>query len=187
MKRKIRTLVLIGLALGFLGYAFFPSPWVSWSAWYALEHASKLTLYSVEPLAQQLESIERIHEYPVLGSVLISSNETRPTIAQAIRRGVANWNKQHYACFDPRHCVRAVCGPFTYDFLICYDCHRIEVYRGNVLIGVTGITDVPKTLNDILIASNVPLPIAPADLQGDAIDKEELWQWTKPQSENQKR
>lgn len=167
MKRKIKILILLVLALGFLGYAYIPLSGISWPAWYALEHPDQLTLYSIKPgLSVKVPaSVERLHNYPVLRKVPISSRETRARVAQAIRRGVANWSKEYYLCFDPGYCVRAVCGPFTYDFLICYHCDRVDIYRGNVLVGWTGITDSPDTLNGILAAANVPLPIAPADLQ----------------------
>jgi hypothetical protein len=44
-----------------------------------------------------------------------------------------------------------------FDFVICFECHQVCVYRGDKKIAKVGITGSQKRLDDILTGAGIPL------------------------------
>jgi hypothetical protein len=55
------------------------------------------------------------------------------------------------ACFFPRHGIRATVGKQNVDFVICFECSMVYIYRGDAKPEVVNIEDgVEPLLNRIL-------------------------------------
>lgn len=60
-----------------------------------------------------------------------------------------------YERFEPRHALRISSGGHAYDFLFCYECHELDVYKDDKLLDNYGATGSPKFLNNMLTKANV--------------------------------
>nr|UXE44403.1 hypothetical protein Hi04_10k_c2220_00037 [uncultured bacterium] len=122
----------------------------------------KLTLYSIDGTLEDREAPyhtkpkEVFHGDPVLGKVEITDPAKRAEIIGAF--GAALQNDQNWGeCFWPRHALRAVTDGKTTDYVICYECGRVEIS------GSSGQSTKPTdrasraVLNKYLKEAGVPL------------------------------
>jgi hypothetical protein len=129
----------------------------------ALASASKVTLYSLEPWAKA-----GTREHLVLGQVDLTGAAAAKAVA-AFQSTVASKvlcsgffrRECHTAgvalCFNPRHELRVVANGQSYEFLLCYQCHRMEVFQNGRPVAALAVTGSPKVLNDLLEQANIPL------------------------------
>ena len=114
------------------------------------------TLYSIEP-AERLKSGDKVlHGFKVLGQTNLDSKHAQ-LAANAFQKAVTNWDDVTYECFEPRHALRISSRSHTYDFLLCYQCHELDVYKDDKLLDNYGAAGSPKFLNSMLTEANVPL------------------------------
>jgi hypothetical protein len=109
-----------------------------------------------------------IQGYPVLGSCKIATAEELEVVRNAIRALVAagrQWDGAVAMCFWPRHGVRIKSGGMNCDLLICYECSRAEIFRGEAPEGCVFFSSVkgsaepgPEGLNGLLKARGIKLP-----------------------------
>ena len=90
--------------------------------------AREVEVFSLDPLPWPIAQkrygagFARLHDYPVLGRVVISDAAEVATIRAAVRdldRAAKAWNGGVASCFDPRHCLRVTTATGTHDLLIC--------------------------------------------------------------------
>jgi hypothetical protein len=84
-----------------------------------------------KPLGKKGKDTERVfHGYAILVEGPAKTAEQRKEVASFLGKTL-HWNELRKAlCFNPRHGVRVVSGKRTLDFLICFECYRVEVFEG---------------------------------------------------------
>lgn len=64
----------------------------------------------------------------MLGKIPITDLSERRQLLESIRRVIRDYAGGSNKCtFSPRHGVRLVSGPQTYDFLICFECEETKL------------------------------------------------------------
>ena len=130
----------------------------------ALKTGTKFLLFSLEPeidrdiLAPKPKPEESHHGFKILGSTELVDATSRSSAVAAITDAVRDFNGVLAKCFEPRHSVRVIAdNGTTYDFVACFQCHQIYVYRGKERIDTAGMTGSQKRLDDLLVKAKVPL------------------------------
>jgi hypothetical protein len=123
----------------------------------ALHSKAPAIIYSLEPWPQRGRKAKaRLYAYEVLGQSALSESQ-KATAVGAFDAAVAGWDGLMAACFDPRVAIRTQSDGQTYDVLLCYECHQIEVFREGKRVGSAGAAGSPKVLNDLLASLHLPL------------------------------
>lgn len=133
-------------------------------AWRALRSPSRVVLYSIDPRrnfplrpVRDHSSIksESFHDHDILGSVPLDGYQA--AAAKIFRHALVWPFGMQINCFDPRHALRVESGGHVYDFLVCFECDGILVFRDDVEIFQGTTAGSPGTLNTLLKQANVPL------------------------------
>jgi hypothetical protein len=125
----------------------------------ALRSASEAEIYSLEPYDSAVDEeadSSRLHGYLVLGKAALDPVSSRAAVAE-FETAVANWNGLVAACFDPRHGLRTKSNGHTFDFLLCYDCNGLAVYRDGTHVTSIGVTGSPRVLDEMMEALGLVL------------------------------
>lgn len=122
----------------------------------ALHSGGPAILYSLEPWADPDEKAARLHNFEILGQSPLSVSQ-RSTAVEAIDAAIAGFDNVVASCFDPRHALRIQSNGHTYDFLLCYSCHQLEIYRDDKWLESLGAAGSPAVLNALLDSLRVPL------------------------------
>lgn len=130
----------------------------------ALNSGVKFVLFSLEPPIttevekEQLKPEQKHHGFKILGSTELVTAVTRDSAITSITEGVKKHTTAGSGCFLPRHSLRVTAANGKiYDFLICFQCTKIEVHAGDTSIGGADIVGSQKPLDDILTAAKIPL------------------------------
>lgn len=124
----------------------------------ALHRADSAVLYSLEPWDEPVEGRPALHGVHILGQARIEG-ENYQTAAAAFEKAVttADPDGPVAACFDPRHALRVVSGGHEYEFLLCYACAQIRVYRDGEVVASLRAAGSSKPMNALLAAMKLPL------------------------------
>jgi len=105
---------------------------------------------------------ETFHGFPILGKVAITDRGERRKVWAAIQDGMSGSDGQMAKCFRPRHGVRVVEGGKVVDYVVCFECFRVDIHTGEQT-EIRGITrDAQPILDRHLTAAGVPLVPKPA-------------------------
>ena len=123
-----------------------------------LHSARSAELYSLEPYTDPDDAkVRRLEGYAILGHTRITTSQSAAAVLE-IERSIAAWEDGPIAlCFDPRHALRVRAEGHTYDFLVCYACEEMQVYKDGALVAFTHVRGSPSVLNAMLRKGNVPL------------------------------
>jgi len=146
----------------------------------ALQHGSSPVLYSLLPeLAPGIgfdddifappekkkkqsdasnPALERLHDFPILGRTDLANLADRNTTVTSILDSMKAWNGVSAGCFHPRHALRVTHQGVVFDFVICFECFTIKLYRGDEPYGYVNVIGKPDKLDQILKKAGVPLP-----------------------------
>ncbi len=122
----------------------------------ALRSPNSAILYSIEPSEQPKPGDKVLHGFKVLGQANLDPKRAQ-LAANAFQKAVKDWDEVMYECFEPRHALRISAGGHTYDFLLCYQCHELDVYKDDKLLDNFGAAGSPKFLNGMLTEAHVSL------------------------------
>jgi len=128
----------------------------------ALASATKVTLYSLDP-SRSLEpqsgkqKKSMLHDCTILGKVELRNTAAKQA-TKAFQDAVFGWRGSAGACFDPHHALSVVSGGHTYDYLLCYSCGGMAIYKDGEFIAKFGASGSARILNKLLTANRVPLP-----------------------------
>ncbi len=135
----------------------------------ALKTGTKFILFSLDPPSfrdpkpPELKPAESHHGFKILGSTELLDAPSRASAIAAITDAVRNYNGVAAGCFNPRHSLRVITAAgVTYDFVACFECAGLQVYRGEEGLASTGLTGSQKRLDDFLTKANVPLSKPPS-------------------------
>ncbi|HWB61576.1 MAG TPA: hypothetical protein VG733_18985, partial [Chthoniobacteraceae bacterium] len=123
-----------------------------------MQNAKTATLFSLAPDGVQAPAgAEDFHGHAaVLGKMALDAKQSAVAI-RAFEDAVVNWQGLKADCFEPRHGLRIVSGKHVYDFVLCYACGRLCVYRDKDVILDLGVKGSPKVLNALLVTKKIPL------------------------------
>lgn len=137
----------------------------------ALQDATSLELYSLDPTPLELSSLRRapgdagaqsiFHNWIVLGSTDVSAAAMRKPLLDSLDAGIADSDGSIAACFEPRHGLRAHYDGKTYDVVICFHCYQAQWHIDDVLQPGFTLTDLPQPTFDQTLSA-VSVPLAPA-------------------------
>lgn len=156
----------VGLLLLLFCYAFAPTTCLGAPASRSvptspelaiLLRSREIALFSLEPdLAKP--SAAKFHGYPILGSTMLSDPERR-IILERFVAGIDVHPTIAAACFLPRHGLRVKSHGHTLDFLICFQCIQVEIYRDNERVSWWGTNNAAQQVfNEVLARHHVKLP-----------------------------
>jgi hypothetical protein len=101
-----------------------------------LQKAERIEVFRLNPnpLPDEGKDAKRaFHGYAILVEGQAETAERRKEVASFLGKTL-HWNEFRKAlCFNPRHGLRAVSGKQTLDFLICFECYRVQVFEGDKL------------------------------------------------------
>lgn len=159
MKAMIGILYLVSVAFAATATEQLPNEAVA-----ALKTGKKFILFSLEPPsdrklgAPEPKPEQSHHGFRILGSTELADTEARVSAIAAITDAVRHFDGALAACFEPRHSLRVIAANgTTHDFVACFECHQVYVYRGDNRIGTAGMTGSQKQLDDLLIRAKVPV------------------------------
>lgn len=132
----------------------------------ALAHPERVTIYSLEPMITNAPPDHRLDGFTVLGDAPLDGAEVSEAI-KAFRDAMVHpmtMPDAHghsvvviAACFDPRHAISVQSNGHRFDFLLCYACGSLEVFRDGKLISGVAAGGSPASLNSLLKTKGLPL------------------------------
>jgi hypothetical protein len=130
----------------------------------ALDKAKALELYSLDPSAPVKKGDAAFHGWKVLGKTEVKK-KTLAKLVTAFKKGAEEADqKVNAGCFRPRHGIRVRLDSKSYDFVVCFECVAVMLYKGKGEKSVNGF-HVSKTpadvFNTILKGAKVKLPDQP--------------------------
>jgi hypothetical protein len=128
----------------------------------ALEEADQYELYSILPGRERGAPKEEFHEYPVFGKLSINDRAARERLTNGLRAGVVPGHGMK--CFAPRHAIRTVKGATTTDFVICFECKHVYIWRNGEQAGGFTVGKAPEPIFDEML-TEAGIPLAPKVLE----------------------
>jgi hypothetical protein len=152
---KARWIIVGVIALvAFGALAHLRSNGIPRAAWNALANADRFELLSLNPDLSKPD----YYGHEVLGQTTITDAATRERLNEAFQSGVRANDGRMMACFNPRHGIRVTHAGVTTDFVICFECRQVQVWRGNQKIAFFLVSDSPQPVfDDVLKSAGVPL------------------------------
>ncbi|MDB5037016.1 MAG: hypothetical protein JWQ35_544 [Bacteriovoracaceae bacterium] len=126
-----------------------------------LNASEKAVLYSLEP--QRTPSAnERFYGFLVLGSIPLTKNQTTRAV-KAFKEAIAQSKGYAARCFEPRHALHLTSSSHVYDFLLCYHCLQMEVYKDGKMEQTLLVGGDSNDLNALMTETRIP--ISTSDIQ----------------------
>jgi len=114
-----------------------------------LDKAEKVELYSLNhrKIPKDNKEVKKaFHGYGILAESSLKTEEDRKK-AIAFLGKVVHWNSLRKAdCFHPRHGIRVTIGKKTLDFVLCFECNRVNAYENDKPLGF-GVTITIQTIH----------------------------------------
>ncbi len=164
LKKLALQMACLCFSAFFIVHAHAQSSLLPAEALQALHSGNRVTLYSLEPWGDPDEHVARLQEFQILGQANLTHAQASSAIA-AFESAVAKSDGISASCFDPRHALRIQHNGHTYDFLLCYACRQLQIYRDGKWLAETNAIGTPKALNDLLTSLHIPLSHSLEDLQ----------------------
>jgi hypothetical protein len=121
-----------------------------------LNNAVRSMLYSLDP-GNMTQARSPVFGYcTVLGRTELNQAQTTEA-AKALNEAIAGSNGAAAACFNPRHALEIEADGHTYDYVVCYECQQLDVFKDGVQVASVLVKGPPQVLNDLLRANNIPL------------------------------
>jgi hypothetical protein len=123
-------------------------------AWKALNDADRYELLSLYPYLSKPD----YYNHEILGRTVITDVAVRDRLNHTFQAGVRQSDGTIMACFYPRHGIRVTHAGVTTDFVICFECRQVQVWRGNQKIASFLVSESPQpAFDDVLKSAGVPL------------------------------
>jgi hypothetical protein len=138
--RRRRWILILLLVLA----ALAATAWLRWHgmprvAMRALTNADQYELLSLQPRASGIMGSGDAPMFcgqQLLGRIGVTDPAVRLKLNDALQRGVREISdpNQVKACFNPRHGIRVTRSGVTTNFVICFECRQVQVWRGGTEI-----------------------------------------------------
>ncbi|MAW61564.1 MAG: hypothetical protein CMJ94_12105 [Planctomycetes bacterium] len=126
---------LLALVLALFGSACSGSPSSSTAqadgVLAALAQPESVELVALHPYPHEIEEQDgpRFHGYGILGQTELTDPEKAEALIALIEEGIEASDGRVAACFNPRHGLTVTTADAVWDFVICYECLSMQVYR----------------------------------------------------------
>ncbi|HEY3898342.1 MAG TPA: hypothetical protein VGM54_07000 [Chthoniobacter sp.] len=150
--------VAVTAATATLVYRLYRLGGVPPAAWHCLREPKQMVLYSIHPEepADFVKGASVFHGYRILGEVPVTAVPEQGRVVDAVRHAVLT-ALDPAVCFNPRHGIRVTDGQHSCDFVICFECGRMDYYLDNTDLGSVPIGGSAESLNAVLRKAQVPL------------------------------
>ena len=156
---KARWIIVGVVALVAAGaFAYLRSHGMPRAAWNALNDADQYEMLSLHPSLSKPE----YHGHEILGQTIITDSATRERLNEAFQSGARANDGTMMACFNPRHGIRVTHAGVTTDFVVCFECRQVQVWRGNQKVAFFLVSDSPQPVFDNVLKS-AGVPLAPRE------------------------
>lgn len=120
------------------------------------EDSREFVLLSLDPVDMGgYQGHDSFHGYRIVGQARVDS-QTKARLITALYQGMADKAAWRFACFSPRHGIRAIRGREVVDLVICFHCHQFLTYPGTG--NYPAISDAAQPIFDQTLRENgVPL------------------------------
>ena len=125
MKRVICFVIIV---LGFLSGCGSKSVVPNYEA------ADEFVLYSIDGSESRFAppaDVEVFRGIAVLGKTSIDDPKKRAELMSALYGGIDENDDRIAECFNPRHGIHIVQGEQITDYVICFECLQVEIYKGD--------------------------------------------------------
>lgn len=122
----------------------------------ALHEARHAVLFSLEPWYPRHAQLHPLYQQQELGHLDLSEAQTQVAI-QVFESAVAHRSDWDAGCFDPRHAMHIEADGHSFDYLICFVCGQMIVYRDGKVLGKVKIAGSGGKLNEILESASIPV------------------------------
>lgn len=109
----------------------------------ALRESRSAVLYSLEPASPRESPSTALYRFQILGKTHINGVAYKAA-AEEVEAAVSRSNDGIALCFDPRHALRVTSRGHRFEFLLCYACHQMAIYRDGKEIATLGIAGSPS-------------------------------------------
>ena len=152
--RRLRWLV-IGCFLSAVGVVvllWLTRAAIPYRAARALHHADQYELLSLFPISTSGGTKPQFHRHNILGQASITDPAIRKRLNAALEGGAKQGNDP-YLCFNPRHGIRVTRGSDVTDFVICFECHQVEIWINQQRAGGFLTSGSPQAVFDEVLTS----------------------------------
>lgn len=128
-----------------------------------MREGTEFELISIEPKDnQKIDSPNRIDGNLILGRTSVTNKETRDALVRAIEESAVPMDGSVACLIKPRHVVRVRHKGEVYDFIICFQCKIIQLWKGGKFDSEFVFVRKHKDLfNKILTDAGVKLAVEP--------------------------
>ncbi len=124
----------------------------------ALHSAAKGTLYSLEPTQKPVAGDAVLHGYKVLGQMELDPRQAAIAVrAFEDAMALGDQTGASLCMIAPRHALSFVADGHVYDFLLCFQCDQLAVYKDNQQVAFMNVGGSSEVLNNLLTSAKVPL------------------------------
>ena len=139
-------------------------------AQHILEASQQTILFSLNPVDNSegydtplgASLPKQFHGHDIMGQTVVVDTKTKAELLASFYDAMVsppvNGLKQiGMGCFMPRHGLRATLDGQTVELLLCFSCHKFQLFRGAQQIRENFITDMPRpTFDRILTQPKIP-------------------------------
>ena len=103
--------------------------------YFALRDGESFELYSLQPGIRTGEKLadypDQFHGWPVLGKAVVKIPSWKQPLLIGSHRMLYQHGEVFAPCFNPRHGIRVISNGQPVDLVICFECSRVDIYRGD--------------------------------------------------------
>ncbi len=145
--------VLAAALIWGLQYHYMP-----WGASRALDNAEQFELYSLYPRLSE----DEFYSHRILGHAPVVDPAMRKQLSDALRKAARESKGEMMACFEPRHGIRVTNHGQVTDFVICFECLQVAVWRDGKQIAYFTISGSQASVFNAAVLK-LGLPPAPME------------------------
>jgi hypothetical protein len=162
LSRRRGVILLIAATVLVFAYLFLPFHRFPGKEFDCLYNADRFELFSLYPSLLSPPGPDRFDGHVILGSTAVQDRQTQADLRDALIAGIRSSNGSEAACFNPRHGIRVTAGNVVTDFVICFECKQVEVWRDGKMIAEQPTTALPAaTFDRVLESAHVQLAPKP--------------------------
>jgi hypothetical protein len=90
------------------------------------------------------------HGYAILATTTVTGPGLGRRIAKAIDRHIVRLPVMTFMCFNPRLGIHLVANGVAYDYLVCHECQKVQIYRGEELLAARELNGSMPFLEKVL-------------------------------------
>jgi hypothetical protein len=135
----------------------------------SLTAGTEFILYSLDPgpitfaFQPPPKPEENLDGFKILGRLSLTDLRSRVVAVAAFNDAIhASDPLLGAMCFRPRHALRVIANRNVFDFIICYERQKLDLYKNGVKVAEIGVPGSPDRLDKLLSAARIPLAEPPS-------------------------